>query len=46
MLKGDPTEVSSIYTLRLVLLGCSKELEECERSIVYRSGDRLVQEFA
>ena len=42
MLKGGPTEASS--TLRLVLLGCSKELEECERSIAYRSGNRLVHD--
>ena len=42
--EGGPIELSS--TLRLVLLGCSKELEECETSIAYRIGDRLVQEFA
>ena len=44
MLKGSLKEPSS--ALRLVLLGCSRELEECETNIAYRSGARLVQEFA
>ena len=39
-LKEGPTVPSS--TLRLVLLGCSKKLEECERNIACRNGDRLV----
>ena len=32
-IEGGPTEPSS--TLRYVLLGCNKELKECERSIAY-----------
>ena len=43
MLKRGPKEPSG--TQGLVLLGCSRELEEREMSIAYRSGDRLVQEF-